>query len=153
MSLEAIVKVFLANLIRWALTPPSKPGLFKLVVTSESSELSPTGVPLKKNITDITLPVIADGNPEGVATRRFKIETTATPPEVVMAEADYPFDQGPFIGVKLTQGVEIKFSLIDIDQAGNLSPVDEYVFTPSDVTAPGVPGAFKTVVTGEVDEP
>jgi hypothetical protein len=136
---ESIVRRFLAELIRWALRPPTQPGFFKLSVVGENA--------MRKNITVVTFPALADGNPEGVVTRRFLVTTGAG----VLHTGDYTVPTSP-VTVNLPQGVEVTLSLVDIDQAGNESSPRLFTFTPSDVTPPSQPGDFGLLVTGEVDE-
>lgn len=170
--MEQILRKFLADIIRWALNPPDQPGLFKLKVRGETLTVSGQTYTLHddgsvtisgevkvmpKNITDITFPALAAGNPQKVNIRRFKIETTATPPEVVFPEQDFTVpstDPTDIVvsDVLLTQGVEIKLTLVDIDPAGNLSVARELVTTPTDQTPPSQPGEFQMVVKGEVPD-
>lgn len=149
-------KTLLAEAIKWALSPPSKPGAFALTVLGEVVDF-PLGEPLmKKNITTITLPAVKDDgsnlNVEGVVTRKFNIKSG----DAVLFDQALPLAPGkdnvdPIV-VKLPQGVETTLTLIDVDQAGNESEADIFVFTPSDVTAPSKPGSFAMTVSGEVDE-
>lgn len=145
---ELIIKKFVADTVRWAFKPPAKPGPFTITVRGEESEDG-----LRKNITDITFPEIATGNPDGVEKRRFNIEDSSG--NVIFAETEYPWDAPApqVIGVKLAHGVEVNLSIIDIDQAGNESEAQIHTFTPTDVTAPAKPGEFSMAVTGEVEEP
>lgn len=145
MMLETIVKRFLADLVRWCQTPPKQPGDFLIRVTGEDHMAM-------KNITEITLPALPDGNPEGVVRRDFIITQTGDNTQVfnhAWAPGELPNNT---VVVKLTQGVEVKLSLADSDAAGNKSLPRELIFTPTDVTPPSEPGAFQMKVTGEVNE-
>jgi hypothetical protein len=148
--MEPIVRRFLAELIRWALKPPAQPGLFKLSVTGE--ELTGDGkggFEMRKNITVITMPALTDGNPEGVATRKFTVN--ATDGSFTFGQ-DFTVPSDYSVTVKLAQGVEVTLALTDVDQAGNNSAPRTMTFTPSDVTPPSQPGEFQMTVTGEVEE-
>lgn len=144
-------KTLLAETIKWALSPPTTPGPFALRVIGEQTTF-PKGTPMKKNTTVITLPAVADGNPEGVVTRRF---TVLSGTETVLS-AEYTLQPDTVnvdpVTVNLAQGVEATLSLVDVDQAGNASAPDVFTFTPTDVTAPSTPGKFGIEVTGEVNE-
>lgn len=149
--LEQSLKTFLAELIRWALRPPAQPGTFALVVTGE--EVTGSGeIIMRKNITTITLPEVAAGNPEGVKVRKFSVVSGA---DSLFAQ-DLPLADGAVnvdpVVLKLPQGVETVLTLIDVDAAGNESKPDVFTFTPTDVTPPSMPGAFQMSVSGEVDE-
>jgi hypothetical protein len=152
--MEPIVKRFLAELIRWALKPPSQPGPFKLKVVAEEFKVGgvtyvdsiPTGeiTIMKKNVTVITMPALPEGNPEGVVTRKFTVNST----DLTFSQ-DFTVPSDYVVTVKLAQGVEVTLSLTDVDQAGNNSVPRTYTFTPSDVTPPSQPGEFQMVVTSE----
>lgn len=99
-----------------------------------------------KNVTVITMPALTEGNPEGVATRKFTVNATDgsfTFGQDFVVPSDYS------VTVRLAQGVEVTLSLTDVDAAGNSSTPRTLTFTPSDVTPPSQPGEFQMVVTSE----
>ena len=101
---------------------------------------------MRKNVTVVTMPALADGNPEGVVLRKF----TATSTDLSFSQ-DLPVPGDSSVTVQLAQGVEVTLKLVDVDQAGNMSQPSVYTFTPTDVTPPSMPGPFQMTVTGEVD--
>lgn len=142
MTLETIVKSFVANLVRWATTPPKQPQEFLIRVTGEE---------MRKNITEIALPPLAEGNPDNVVKRQLTVVPTAEGSTPLLDVAISPSEPQAVV-VKLAQGVEVKISLIDVDQADNASLPRDLIFTPSDVTPPTEPGDFQLKVSGEVEE-
>ncbi len=142
-----IVKVFIHDLVEWAYTGPSQPGQFTITVTGEES----TGASMPMaNRTLITLPPIASGNPEGVAKRQFEIVATDSS-YVPFKLVDRAWDDVSVVEVMLIQGTEVTLKLTDFDAAENASPLDDYTFTPTDVTAPSKPGPFNIEVAGETE--
>src|SRR3954463_16159222 len=103
MTLESIVKRFVADLVRWALHPPTQPREFLIRVTGEE---------MRKNVTEITLPPLAEGNPEGVVKRQLTVVGTAEG-SVPLFDAAISPSEPQTVVVKLPQGVEVKLSLVD----------------------------------------
>lgn len=134
-------KTFLAEAVKWALSPPAKPGPFALVVSGDDNMA-------RANITTITLPPVAAGNPDGVVRRDFLVTPTGSDP--IFNHAYAPGEEVP-VTLKLVQGTEYTLSLTDQDQAGNHSPSRTLTFVPTDVTPPAEPGSFQMQVTGEVE--
>lgn len=148
-ALVLAFKTLLAEAIKWALSPPSKPGPFALTVIGEHRV--PNGVDMARaNVTEITLPAVPEGNPDGVVRRDFTIKATGAE-DFLFNHAYTPEESVPAIVVNLVQGVEVTLSLVDQDQAGNKSEPRTFTFTPTDVTPPHMPGEFTMKVSGEKD--
>lgn len=140
-ELVTLFRSFLAEVIRWSLSPPAQPGPFALEVVGE------TDMP-RANVTVIGLPALPADNPDKVVRRDFTISQTGG--VSVFNQAYAPGEEVP-VTVNLVQGIEVELKLVDKDAAGNASVPSTYVFTPTDVTPPQQPGPFQIQVTGEVE--
>jgi hypothetical protein len=55
--------------------------------------------------------------------------------------------------VTVPQDADVKLTLVDIDDAGNLSLPAEYYFVAVDTVAPAIPGGFGVTLVGETTVP